>query len=77
VLSVLATWWQVLRRLECWVMWIGVDLISIPLYWQRSLPLTAVLYIVFLLICIAGFIDWRRAWQGQGAADEPALKAAS
>src|SRR5205085_7614238 len=61
VLSVLATWWQVLRRLECWVMWIVVDLISIPLHLQPGLPLTAVLYVVFLLICIAGFIDWRRA----------------
>ena len=75
VLSVLATWWQVLRRLECWVMWIVVDLISIPLYWQRSLPLTAMLYVVFLLICIAGFIEWRRAWHGQGADDQLPLKA--
>jgi len=77
VLSVLATWWQVLRRLECWVMWIVVDLISIPLYWQRSLPLTAVLYVVFLLICIAGFTEWRRAWQGQRPGSALALGTAA
>jgi len=63
VLSLLATWWQALRRLECWLLWIAVDVVSVPLYWSRSLPLTAVLYVVFLLICIAGYIDWRRAWQ--------------
>ncbi len=63
VLSLLATWWQALRRLECWLLWIAVDIVSVPLYWSRGLPLTAVLYVIFLLICIAGYIDWRRAWQ--------------
>jgi nicotinamide mononucleotide transporter len=63
VLSLLATWWQAMRRLESWIMWILVDIVSVPLYWHRSLPLTAVLYIVFLLICISGYVDWRRAWQ--------------
>ncbi|RZL64352.1 MAG: nicotinamide riboside transporter PnuC [Variovorax sp.] len=73
VLSLLATWWQVRRRLECWLMWITVDIISVPLYWQRSLPLTAVLYVIFLLICLAGYVEWRRAWQRQQATPQPIL----
>lgn len=59
VLSLLATWAQAKRRLECWLLWIAVDLISIPLYWSRSLHLTALLYVVFLLICIAGLWNWK------------------
>lgn len=65
VLSLLATWWQALRRLESWLLWITVDIVSIPLYWSRGLPLTAVLYVIFLLICVAGWFEWRRAWQGR------------
>lgn len=63
VLSLLATWWQALRRLESWLLWIAVDLVSMPLYWHRGLVMTAVLYGIFLLMCVAGYIDWRRAWQ--------------
>jgi nicotinamide mononucleotide transporter len=67
VLSLLATWAQARRRIESWVLWIVVDLISIPLYWSRSLPLTAVLYVIFLLICIAGLVGWKARLAAQGA----------
>lgn len=60
VLSLIATWMQARRRLECWLVWITVDVISIPLYWSRSLHLTAVLFAIFLVICVAGLLTWRR-----------------
>ena len=68
VLSLLATWAQARRRIESWVLWIVVDLISIPLYWSRSLPLTAILFAVFLVLCIAGLLSWRKRLVPVGAA---------
>ena len=59
-LSLLATWAQARGRIECWVAWIAVDLIAIPLYWSRSLALTAALYVLFLLLCVAGLMAWQR-----------------
>jgi nicotinamide mononucleotide transporter len=59
VLSLLAIWGQALRRLECWWVWILVDVISIPVYLARDLPLTAALYAVFLVLCVAGLRAWR------------------
>jgi len=59
-LSIVAQWLLNRRVLENWVWWIVVDLISIPLYVSRGLPLIAALYVVFLLICCQGYVRWRR-----------------
>lgn len=48
------------RRIENWWLWIAVDAIAIPLYWTKGLMLTAALYAAFLLLAVAGLIEWRR-----------------
>jgi len=58
-LSIVAQWLLNRRVLENWIWWIVVDLISIPLYVSRGLPLIAALYVVFLLICCQGYVRWR------------------
>jgi nicotinamide mononucleotide transporter len=60
-LSLAATWGQCRKLLESWWLWIVVDLIYIPLYVYKGLRLTAVLYFVFMLLCIAGLRAWNRA----------------
>jgi nicotinamide mononucleotide transporter len=49
------------RKLENWVAWIMVDVIAIGLYASRGLTLTAALYGLFLVMSIAGYVEWRRA----------------
>jgi nicotinamide mononucleotide transporter len=60
-ISLAATWGQCKKLLESWWLWIAVDLIYIPLYAYKGLNLTAVLYFVFMLLCIAGLRSWNRA----------------
>jgi nicotinamide mononucleotide transporter len=48
------------RYLENWYWWIAVNAISIPLYVVKDLNLTAGLYALFLVLAIAGLIEWRR-----------------
>ena len=50
-----------LKRLETWYVWIAVDVIYVPLYFSRDLNLTAVVYIVFLALCVQGWRQWRIA----------------
>ena len=50
-----------LKRLETWYVWIAVDVIYVPLYLSRDLNLTALVYVVFLALCVVGWRQWRTA----------------
>lgn len=52
------------RILENWYFWIVADCIYVPLYAYKGLPLTSILYVIFLGLCIAGVIRWQRALVG-------------
>ncbi len=50
------------RYMANWAYWIAVDLLAIPLFYSRGLHITAALYALFLVLAIAGLIQWRRAY---------------
>nr|WP_315186334.1 nicotinamide riboside transporter PnuC [uncultured Albidiferax sp.] len=58
-MSLCAQWQLNRRKTSSWAWWIAVDLVAIPLYWSRGLPLIAGLSLVFLLICLRGWWNWR------------------
>ncbi|WP_193212417.1 nicotinamide riboside transporter PnuC [Luteolibacter marinus] len=47
------------KRLENWWLWIAADLIYVPLYLSRGLPLTSLLYAGFIVLCVLGMKRWR------------------
>ncbi len=67
-LSLVATYGQARKLAESWWIWIAVDVVSVPLFLNRGLPLISALYFVYLLICIVGLRSWQRALVVQPAA---------
>jgi len=49
------------KAVENWLLWITADVLYVYLYLARGLHLTAVLYLVFLCLCVAGLRSWRRS----------------
>ena len=58
------------KAVENWLLWITADIVYIYLYFTRGLHLTAVLYFVFLCLCVAGLRGWLKALKGRGVAAE-------
>lgn len=48
------------KRIENWWLWITADIIYVPLYFSRHLPLTAILYAGFIGLCVIGLFRWRK-----------------
>ena len=48
------------RKIENWVLWVAIDVVSIELYLYRDLFFLAVLYVAFLVISVIGLRQWSR-----------------
>jgi nicotinamide mononucleotide transporter len=59
--SVIAQVLLAVRRVENWMLWIAIDVLSVGVYVNRGLYLTAGLYVVFLGLATLGLIQWTRA----------------
>ena len=45
---------------ENWIIWFAVDVIYVVIYIQQSLYVTAGLYAIFVVLCVKGYVDWRK-----------------
>lgn len=66
IVSVVAQILMARRAIENWVLWIAVDIASIPLYAAKGLWLTTALYAVYLAMAIWGYLDWHRVRRAAG-----------
>jgi nicotinamide mononucleotide transporter len=58
VMSLVAQWLMLKKRVECWVYWILVDIIGIGLYWSKGVIFVAALYVVLLVMASRGLMLW-------------------
>ena len=67
MLNVVAQYLQSRRYIESWVLWILVDLLAVPLFAVKGLIPTAILYTIFLSLCVWGLSDWAKARKARRA----------
>jgi nicotinamide mononucleotide transporter len=53
-------WLMTQKKVENWLWWIVTNLASIPLYFSKGYVFTSFQYLVFLVLAIMGYVEWRR-----------------
>ena len=64
--SVITTYLVTRKYLQNWLYWIVIDTVSIPLYIDRGLSLTALLFVAYVIIAFMGYFKWRSNFRMNG-----------
>jgi len=58
---VTAMWLMANKKLENWVLWIIGNVITIPLYFGSDKIILSVQYIIFTILAIQGYLQWKKS----------------
>jgi len=53
-------WFMANKKIENWTLWIIGDIIVTPLYAYRGLGILSLQYLIFTLLAIAAYLEWRK-----------------
>ena len=56
-------WLMARRKIENWVLWIVGDIISIPMYYVKGYSFTSIQYLIFTIIAVFGYLEWKKILQ--------------
>ncbi len=65
--SVIATFMVANKILENWLYWIVIDAVSIYLYLDRGLQITALLFVFYVGLAILGYFQWVKTYKSSSA----------
>ena len=63
--SMVATYMVTKKVLENWLYWVVIDLVAMVLYMNRGVELTGILYLLYSVIAVFGYFNWKRSWKHQ------------
>ena len=61
--AIWATFLVARKVLENWWYWLLIDAVSILIYWSRGLELTALLFVVYVVMIPFGLVSWTRSYR--------------
>lgn len=64
VMSIITTFYMIQKKVECWIIWILVDLVATYLYFVRDIKFYSLLYLVFTGIATFALFNWMKEYRG-------------
>ncbi len=65
---IVAMWLMALKKIEHWMLWIAGDAICIFLFPYKGLVFSGFQYLIFLILAVSGYLEWKRRWKTSVAA---------
>ncbi|MFD1257167.1 nicotinamide riboside transporter PnuC [Mucilaginibacter terrae] len=65
VISITAQVFMARKVLENWLIWIFVDIIYVGIYLSKGLQPTALMFGIYAILALVGYIDWRKEYRQQ------------
>ena len=63
VMSIVATYLMVQKKVECWAIWILVDAVACTLYFAKGINFVGIEYVLFCFIAAFGLWNWKKEFQ--------------
>ncbi len=60
-----AMWFMALKKIENWTLWIIGNAIAVPLYAYKGLGVLAIEYIIFTILAILAYFEWKKILKPQ------------
>ena len=58
--AIVATYLAARKKIDNWLIWIPVNIVTIYMMLNREMPFYAILYLCYGLFAIVGFIQWKK-----------------
>ena len=63
IFSILAIWLQGRKKIECWIFWLIIDILSVGIYFYKELYLYSLLYLIYVVMAFLGYKAWRESYR--------------
>lgn len=63
ITSIVAQYWMLQKKAECWILWILADVVATVLYFQKGILFLSLEYLVFCFLAVAGYLNWSRIFR--------------
>ncbi len=63
VVSILAQYYMMHKKVECWIMWLLVDMLATYVYFSRDLVVSSITYFIFCGLAAYALWNWYREYR--------------
>ena len=62
VLRIVAIWLQSRKKIESWIFWLIIDVLSAGIYFYKELYFYCLLYSIYIIMALLGYIAWLESY---------------